>query len=416
MNLRRHASAIVLISLVLGFGSIEAQEVSQAEILRALRECADHASTTLLDPRGQSRCEYNLVDGTWSPYEPAWHTGQIINGLVETFKVTGDSVYLRQAKRAGDWWCGLLITDHPVLKGMVRAIHMEKNPNIVFATVSDGTPGLFNLYRVTGIKKYAEVPTSAGRWMLAHMYEPSARLFYDNVDPSTGIVNKTSSPFWPDKQHQTLEDVARPNNEGSLFKDMYEFTGDEQFRRVFIELCEGLVERQGPEGLWMQFTPNDKSTGSLHPRFNLWNAESLLEGYALTGDKRYLNAAKRTMQFYIRLQKKDGMIYYDNFIDGTTKETSPSGSTAAFAGLLWMRLAAYGVGEEFSVNIERALSCVVRNRFSTSHPDTNLRGGVINIKVRSRNGRLVMMQRDVGTAFGLRFLAACYQDRQEKRK
>ena len=41
---------------------------------------------------------------------------------------------------------------------MVRAIHGDGVDKIVFATVSDGSPGLFNLYRLTGDKKYAEVP------------------------------------------------------------------------------------------------------------------------------------------------------------------------------------------------------------------------------------------------------------------
>ena len=37
--------------------------------------------------------------------------------------------------------------------------------------------------------------------------------------------------------------------------------------------CGSLVAKQGPEGLWMEFTPNNQAKGSFHPRFNLWYAE-----------------------------------------------------------------------------------------------------------------------------------------------
>ena len=379
------------------------------EILKAIDEAAINTCNILIDEEGKSRCEYSITEGKWYPYEEPWHTGQLINALVEAYKITNNKNYLDNAKRAGDWWCSLLIEDHPKLKGMLRAIHGAGIDNIIFATVSDGTPGLFNLYKTTGIKKYAEVPTSAGKWMLKNMYEPENGLFYDAVDYNTGEVLKDRSPFWPDKEKQVLTDVARPNNEGSLFKDMFEFTKDESYKKIFIELCNSLVEKQGIEGLWMQFTPNDLETGEIHPRFNLWNAESLLDGYDLTGDKKYLEAAKKTLLFYTTLQKKDGIIYYTNYVDGRFTNNSICGSAVSFAGILWLRLLNYGVGEEFIPNIERSITWVMKNRFSIDHPDKNLQGAMINTKMRTKSGKTLIMQRDVGNAFGIRFLVRFYE-------
>ncbi len=378
------------------------------EILKALNECADYATNVLLDEEGKSRCDYNLTEGKWYYYEAPWHTGQIINGLVEAYKLTKNKRYLDAAKKAGDWWCSLLITDNPKLKGMLDAVHGDGVNDIVFATVTDGTPGLFNLYKVTGIKKYAEVPTSAGKWMLANMYVPDKGIFYDIVDVKTGEVKKENSPFWPDKKEQDLYDVARPNNEGFLFKDMYEFTGNEKYKKVFIELCESLVEKQDKYGLWMDFMPNHKEEGTFHPRFNLWYAESLLEGYDLTGDKKYLEAAKKTLITYQKAQRKSGTIYYKNYLDGSYNENSITGSAVAFAGMLWMRFVKYGVGDEFKENIERSYNWILKNRFSVNHPDKNLRGAVINIRTRHKKGKFWITQRDVGTSFGLRFLTAYY--------
>lgn len=402
---------IVLLTTFLALDNINyaaSSDSLKSEVLKAINETSNYACTVLLNKDGESRCDYNLIEGKWYPYEPPWHTGQIINALVDAYKVTKDTTYLHYAKKAGDWWCGLLITNNPKFKGMVNAIHGDYVSDIVFATVTDGTPGLFNLYRVTGIKKYAKIPTGAGKWMLKHMKVPGKPLFYDVVNPKTGKVLDEHSPFWAGKKKQTLDDVARPNNEGYLFKDMYDFTKNEKYKKIFLELCDGLVKLQGPDGLWMQFMPNDKATGMFHPRFNLWYAESLLEGYDMTHDKKYLEAAKKTLVTYKKAQRGDGTIYYDNYVDGSYGKSSITGSAVAFAGLLWIRLVKYGVGDEFKGNIEKSLHWILKNRFSLNHPDKNLRGAVINTRLRHKHGKIWFTQRDVGTSFGIRFLCDYY--------
>ncbi len=382
----------------------------KGDILRALNDGANYAATVLLDEKGKSRCDYNMLEGKWYEYEPPWHTGQVIYGLIRAYQVTGNNDYLAAAKRAGDWWVSLEIKDHPRLKGMLRAVHGDNiGEVIVFATISDGSAGLFLLNGLTGDRRYAETPTRAGQWMLDHMWAPEYGVFYDVVDPQTGEVRKENSPFWPDKTKQELFDVARPNSEGSLYKDMYEFTGEERYRQVFIRQCESLLQKQDEYGLWMDFMPNDKETGSFHPRFNLWYAESLLEGYELTGDRRFLDAAKKTAQFYTKFQKKDGTFYYRNYVDGSSNPKSPCGSAVSFAGIVWLRLLKYGVGEEFRPNIEKSLKWVLKNRYAADHPDPNLAGGFFELRTRRKKGGLWLAIRDIATSFGLRFLADYYE-------
>jgi rhamnogalacturonyl hydrolase YesR len=379
-------------------------------IINAINDGANYACDVILDKDGKSKCDYNWMEGKWYPYEPPWHTGQIIFGLVESYKITKNIKYLNNAKRAGNWWIGLEIKDHPKLKGMLKAIHGDGIENIVFATITDGTNGLFELWRVTGEEKYASIPAKAGEWMLKNMYIPEHRIFYDNVDPVTGEVMKENSPFWPDKKNQKLFDVSRPNNEGYLYKDMYEYTKDERYKKIFIELCESLVEKQGPEGVWMDFMPNNKEEVSFHPRFSLWYAESLIEGYKLTGDRRYFEAAKKTAQVFAKIQDKDGVIYYTNYINGKKNQNSICGSATSFAGILWLRLIENGVGEEFKINVERSLNFILKNRYSIDHPDKNLAGGFFETRMRSKNGKIWFTARqDIATSFGLRFLAEYYK-------
>ena len=406
---------IFFLSLIILFSQVkvlfaENQDSLKAEILKAINDGANYASDVLLDEDGKSRCDYNWIEGKWHAYEVPWHTGQIIFGLVDAYKITHNKKYLDNAKRAGDWWCSLQIKDNPKLNGMLKAIHGDGINYIVFATVTDGTNGLFTLWRATGDEKYASVPTEAGKWMLDHMYVPEQKIFYDNIDPTTGEVLKENSPFWPDKKKQTLFDVARPNNEGYIFKDMYEYTKNEKYKKVFIDLCESLVEKQGPEGVWMDFMPNNKEEGSFHPRFSIWYAESLIEGYNLTHDKRFLDAAKKTAEVFAKAQAKDGAIFYKNYISGKRNQNSICGSATSFAGILWLKLIEEGVGDEFKTNVARSLSFVLKNRFASNHPDKNLAGGFFETRMRSKKGNIWFTAReDIATSFGLRFLSDYYR-------
>jgi rhamnogalacturonyl hydrolase YesR len=400
---------VYVIAILLFFGCGKQPDDKKIRIQQAMHDGARYAMNVLLDEEGKSRCDYNIILGEWFEYEPPWHTGQVIYALVETYRLTGNSEYLDAARRAGDWWIGLEITDHPKLTGMVNAIHGDQvHDRIVFATVSDGTAGLYRLYDETGYERYASVPTAAGDWMLRHMYLPEHGVFYDYVHYRTGEVLTEDHPYWRD-DNVTLYDVSRPNNEGSLFKYMYEYTENERYREVFLELCESLVEKQGPEGLWMDFGPNHKEYDRFHPRFNIWYAESLLDGYDMTGDERYLMAAKRTADRYVKAQQGDGTIYYVNYLDGRFNTNSLCGSGVSFAGILWLRLLQYGVGDEYADNIERSLEWVLRNRYANDHPDKNLAGAFVETRMRHIHGGLWYTMRDLGTSFGLRFLADYYR-------
>lgn len=396
--------------LLCGFISLNEQTVKRSEILQAINDGATYAADVLLDENGMSRCDYNILEGKWYPYEPAWHTGQIIYGLIRAYEVTKNEKYLQAAKRAGDWWTSLEIKDHPELKGMIYAAHGDYvEEYLIYSTVTDGSAGLFRLYDVTGIKRYADVPTAAGYWLLEHTWIPEYGMFYNVIDPKTGEVLTDRSPFFPDLEQPELNVVARPNNEGSIHKDMYEYTKDEKNKEIFIQVCESLVEKQGPEGLWMDFMPNSKAEGYFHPRFNLWYAESLIDGFELTGDQGYLQAAKKTAEMYAKVQKKDGTIYYRNYLDGHANKNSICGSAVSFAGIVWLRLLEHGVGEGFRDNIEKSVNWVLQNRYSTEHPDKNLAGGFFEIRTRRKDGKYWITIRDIATSFGLRFLSDYYQ-------
>ncbi|BFP42011.1 hypothetical protein FGF1_28560 [Flavobacteriaceae bacterium GF1] len=370
-----------------------------------------HANEACLDEVGKARGDYEMISGKWSEYEPAWHTGQLIQGLLMAYAVTQNERALEQARKAGDWWISLQFPKGHILEGYLRAIHGASVGNLInTTTITDGTPGLFDLTDTTGDTKYAEVATAAGKWILDNLYLPEHRLSYNIVDPLTGEIWKDRSPHAQHQGHEiTIKQVARPNAEGYLWKDMYLFNGEERYKEAFLALCDGLIERQSTNGFWMDFEPNDPNTGKIHARFNTWNAEALVEAYTLTKDKKYLRAAMKTAEGLASIQQDNGVIFYVSYMDGTVDDRSPCGSGTAFAGILWLRLMELGK-PDFRENIKKALDFTLKNQFSKDHADKNLAGGYFEIRQKAKgNGQMKLIYRDIATAFGLRFLSKVYQ-------
>ncbi|RMF00165.1 MAG: hypothetical protein D6772_06685, partial [Bacteroidetes bacterium] len=125
--LRKASWSLVLIAAWLGFAAMRVSAVLvavepqlqlpdeyQARIEASLAAAIRHGGEAILTPAGYSRCDYEMISGEWQEYETMWHTGQLIQGLLAAYRVTGRSEALRHARRAGDWWVSQTFPeDHP---------------------------------------------------------------------------------------------------------------------------------------------------------------------------------------------------------------------------------------------------------------------------------------------------------------
>lgn len=385
--------------------------------VQVLTTAAHYARDVLTSPSGMVRADYDLMSGKWLDYEPHWHTGQLIWGLVEAWRITGDESLITSARRSGEWWIGTQFPPGHPLAGMVNAFHGDHvGPLINFTTVTDGTPGLFALSRATGDACYAHVASTAGDVLVARTTVPAdiqggAGLFYNFLDPDTGAVITDRSPTHPGVTKPALTQIARPNIEGFLQADQCRFTGDNRYCEAFVAHARLTLARQDAQGLWMDFEPNDPETGKVHPRFNVWNAEALLEAYQISGDRAFLEGAARTGRYMAQQQRRDGTIPYDLHESEPASRQSITGSASAFAAILWLRLRDYGV-EGFDEPIARSLNFALSNQFPTDHPDPNLRGAILETRVRVVDGRTRIAIRDIATTFSLRFLALWLRDQR----
>ncbi|NBC57634.1 MAG: hypothetical protein GVY05_05035, partial [Bacteroidetes bacterium] len=186
------------------------------KITNSLKHATSHTINAMLSAEGEAQGNYRWIIGEWEAYETAWHTGQAIFGLLEAYEITGEQRALEASINSGNWWVSLQFPKGHKLEGFLNAVHGDKMGELInTTTITDGTPGLFLLSKVTEDNTYADVATSAGEWILEYLYIPEERLSYNIVDGKTGEIWKTKSPH---KQHEGLafdiKHVARPNAEG----------------------------------------------------------------------------------------------------------------------------------------------------------------------------------------------------------
>jgi hypothetical protein len=416
-----------LIALALAVLPVAAHAApSETTVETALTELADHAAHILMTEEGRGRADYDIVAARWHSYEDHWHTGQLVWALLEAGAVLDRPDLVAAARRGGDWW---IATEYPAghpLAGLVAAAHGDRLGALInWTTIADGTPGLFALTRATGDPRYADAATRSGRWLWENTRVPDGTpggegLFYNIIDPATGAVWRD----WDVHTQGPLRDaaravsapapvtrVARPNIEGFLFHDMCRHTGEAVWCERFIAQADALLARQHASGLWLEFEPNEADGSQIHPRFNIWNAEALLQAYEVSGDRKYLEGAARTARWAQKVMQKDGTLFYRTSIDGVSNRAEVTGSAVAFNGVLMLRLKDYGF-TEFAPTIAVFADWLIANRYAADHPDRNLAGAVIDTRLKLSGGKVALFNRDVGSTFGLRFLSLYLRDRR----
>ncbi len=410
---------------------VEPIATDEAAVRAAIDGLARHAMLGALGADGMARGDYDIVRGEFHLQEPAWHTGQLVLGLIEAHAINGDARYLDAARRGGEWWIAQRIEEGK-LAGLLNAAHGDRLGALInFTTISDGSAGLYRLSAATGDPRYADVATESALWSLANLYSVDDGLILNIVDPAKGVAWTDRSPHHGDDR-ATRTQVARPNTEGSLFLDASRHLDDttqrDALRAAFLRTLDATVERQHANGFWMDFEPNDPQSGAIHPRFNLWYAEALLHGYAETKDVRYRDSALRALRSTQRLLDADGSAWYEsrdaryavNPLRAArsapqafdVRRESITGSATAFAALVMLQARAIAGTREFDASIETALRWVLANRYPDDHPDAALAGGLLEMRRRrGSDGQLSVRARPIATAFGLRFLVAYARSR-----
>lgn len=177
---------------------------------------------------------------------------------------------------------------------------------------------------------------------------------------------------------------ARPLIENSMFHRAYKISGDGKYLRVFRGLADRLVADQDRWGNWIDYIPCDPFVGRFHARHAWWWGYPLLDAYREFGQKKYLRAAIRAADWYVRVQQRDGSMCYTNFTDGKMGSMlAICGSATACSALFFYDLIHDHGQKQFAEPLERAITFLLTTQHSDQFPDKNARGAFFEAWARS---------------------------------
>src|SRR5690606_3133524 len=130
-----------------------------------------------------------------------------------------------------------------------------------------------------------------GEGVVLDLYDPRARQF---VEPAYTTLSRRG---------------GRPLADDAVWFTCYQLTGDARFREAFYDVLECLLRTEHPPGNWVGYGPCLPATGEIHPRHAYWWGWPMLAAWRDSHEQRFLDAARRSAQWYVDAQRNDGGLF-----------------------------------------------------------------------------------------------------------
>lgn len=335
---------------------------------------------------GAIRGEYQSWTGNWDSFCPIWHTGQAIKALVMASQALKAPGLLDAAALSASFLLNQQRTSNPD-NGLILAF--EAGPDwINTSAILEAVDGLFLLSDASGDPQYKDAALRALDWVAGHAWQPSLKKFYDLYDP----IRRTFVFDVPGSQNRPLLDDA-------VFLKAWRLTGSKSFRKIAYDTADTLLADEKPAGNWYCYIPCNSQAGNIHPRHAYWWGLPMLELYRESGDRRYWEVFRRSVQWYQQGLRRDGGLFRDTYEDFTTPSFGHAVSGSACAAICFMKYMEQTGDLSIRPDLEHALDFCMTMQF-TRIEDPNLRGAVLE-KVCTPNGsdRIPYLVRDLGTIF-----------------
>ncbi len=347
--------------------------------------------------------EYDATERQWISYGPVWHTGQAVKALVLAYHVLGDKKLLESAKEGAEFILRERIKDpaDPDF-GALLSYEADEGPGALIANTSgmlEALDGLIYLGEETRDRKYWDAVIACLDWVERRMFlRDDPGLFYDRFslkDRSTGSLQSVLHRGYP----------GRPLLDDGIFLKGFHKTGKASYKDVFFKTADRLRKEELPLGNWIKFGPANIDMGTIHPRHAFWWGRPMLMAWkqAKTDGHEwpplYLECTKRSAQWYVNAQRKDGGLFRTTYLDFKTLSFGHATSGILSACSLWRDLIVEGEGEQYREPLKLALSFGLSMQLVNTQ-DPNLRGAILE-KVKPPDGtdRLPYSIRDLGSIF-----------------
>ncbi len=347
--------------------------------------------------KGACRGDYTTATRQWSFFCPVWHTGQAITALVRLHQLTGDAKWLAAAESGAGFILNNRLTECDDA-GLLLAY--EDHPDKVnVSAVVEALDGLFELGDACSDPSYTRAALAAAKWchdrawirgqgLIRDLYDPQEKHFIDRP-----YVSKDDGP-------------GRPLVDDSVWFTAYQHSDDSQYREMFYEILDHLIENERPAGNWVDYGPCHPEQGWCHPRHAYWWGRPMLTAWRDTGEQRWLDTAIRAGRWYLKAQRIDGGMFRDTDLHFNTPSFGHATSGTLCAGLLWLDLFDATQDPCWLEPIQRAVRFAMTMQF-TAPEDPQLSGSIIE-QVLPPDGtdRSLYVVRDVGTIFFVQMATA----------
>ncbi|CAN5775813.1 hypothetical protein BH23CHL5_BH23CHL5_06360 [soil metagenome] len=315
---------------------------------------------------GGFRTEYDTSTRRWWVNGPVFHAGQAIRALLVAAEVTGEGRFRASAIRAGEFIADECIEDvESPQQGLLMSLEQNEDEINIQVTV-EALSGMLDLYEATEDGRYWSLLERNAEILVRDAYLPEHRLMHHHYSlTQQRFIGDVSSGY-----------PGRAMVDDAFFLRMFRVSGNQDYRTVFLEMADRLIEIERPPGTWIDLPPWRAIEGRIHNRKNWWWGYPLLAAYDETGNSRYLECAVRAADWWLEGQTIDGGMYYSPGPDHSHTAyglcTSVSAVAAMYCLELWNR-----IGESrFLEAAHRSLGYLLRAQFSEAEPALNVVGAL----------------------------------------
>ena len=284
-----------------------------------------HAANWILNaqkatPNGGVSAWYNLSTG-YCPTSYPEVTGYIIPTMFDLFHLTGEKKYRDAALKMADW-----ITSIQLPTGAVPA--MDFSTPYVFDT-GQCISGWVRAYGETGDARYLKAAEKAASWLAGMQSQ-------DGSFPLTPFTRSTHT------YHCRVS---------WMLLQLYELTRNSVYKDVAVRNLDWALGFQRPDG-WC--VPTSRET----THFIAYAGRGMLEASQITGNKAHLVFAQRLADALIQLQLPNGMLYgeYDQAWKPVVESSCLTGNLQT--AIIWIRLHAITGDEKYGAAARKAVDYV----------------------------------------------------------
>lgn len=340
--------------------------------------------------KGALRGDYRTAERKWDFSSPMWHTGQAIKALVMASRVMEDEQYLAAARFSADFLGAERNADRRSKNFGLLYAYEYKGDQVNTSALLQSLDGLFVLAEATGDRKYSDWALDAAFWVSRNAYLGEG-LFRDAFDVQTGQF--VAAPWQSDK-------LGRPLTEDAILLKSYKQTKNVLCRKLFFGAADRLLKDEEAPGNWSHFPPAARSRYG-NPRQSFWWGYPMIAAFQESGERRYLECARRVGDWYLHLTRDDA----DPFQGSLRESAGLDTSGMACAAILWLELYQETKDERWMSGVRRAMRYCLGMQFREVQ-DPNLKGALLE-QVLPPNGsdRSPFYVRDIATIFFIQ--AAC---------